>query len=88
MIKEVKEIAEEEIDKAVIEAGKEVAAQISGDSEYYKTLSFKWMEEAENLKEENMKITKNNRWMKRGLYVTGGISLGSIAFALLTGLAK
>ena len=88
MVLEVTLIAEEEIERTAISAGKEAAVQSAGEAEYYRQLSEIWFKKAAELESENKVIVKENRWLKIGLFTTGGISIGAIAFALLCGFTK
>ena len=81
-------IAEEEIERTAIEAGKETAATLVGDVEYYKILADKREVTITVLQDESLRIAQENRWLKIGLFTTGGISIGAIVFALLCGFGK
>jgi len=86
IVLEVTLIAEEEIERTAISAGKEAAAQSAGEAEYYRQLSEMWFKKNADLESENKMIVKENRWLKIGLFTTGGISIGAIVFGLLCGL--
>ena len=81
-------IGEEEIERTAISAGKEAAAQSAGEAEYYRQLSEMWFKKTTDLESKNKVILKENRWLKIGLFTTGGISIGAIIFGLLCGLEK
>ena len=78
-------IAEEEIEKTAVESGKEAAAVLLGDVEYYKLLADRRDATITVLQDENIGIIRENRWLKIGLFTTGGISIGAIVFGLLCG---
>jgi hypothetical protein len=88
IVLEILRIAEEEIERTAISAGKEAAAQSAGEAEYYRQLSEMWFKKTDDLESENKVIAKENRWLKFGLFTTGGISIGAIVFSLLCGLGK
>jgi len=88
MVLEVTLIAEEEIERTAISAGKEAAAQSAGETEYYRQLSELWFKKNADLESENKVIVKENRWLKIGLFTTGGISIGAIVFGLLCSLGN
>ena len=88
IILEIMRIAEEEIERTAIEAGKETAATLVGDVEYYKILADKREVTITVLQDESLRIAQENRWLKIGLFTTGGISIGAIVFALLCGFGK
>ena len=78
-------IAEEEIDRTAVESGKETAAVLLGDVEYYKLLADRRDATITVLQDENFGIIRKNKWLKIGLFTTGGISIGAIVFGLLCG---
>ena len=88
IVLEIMRIAEEEIGRTAVEAGKEAAAVLVGDVEYYKLLADRRQEAITILQDENLGIERKNRWLKIGLFTTGGISIGAIVFGLLCGLGK
>lgn len=88
IVVEVMRIADEEIERTAISAGKEGAAQSAGEAEYYRQLSEMWFKKATELTSENTVIAGENRWLKIGLFTTGGISIGAIVFGLLCGLGN
>ena len=88
IVLEIMRIAEEEIEKTAVEAGREVAVVLVGDAEYYKLLSEKRAETINVLQDEKLEIVQENGWLKIGLFTTGGISIGAIVFGLLCGLGK
>lgn len=81
-------IAEEEIEKTAVDAGKEAAAVLLGDVEYYKQLADRREATIIVLQDENLGIARENRWLKIGLFTSGGISIGAIVFGLLCSLGK
>jgi hypothetical protein len=78
-------IAEDEIEKTAVEAGKSAAAVHAGDVEYFKLVSEELVSEVTDLKKENKNLKGKNKWLKRGITVTGGLSVGAVIFALLSG---
>ena len=88
LILEVMKIAEDEIEKTAAEAGKSSAAHLAGDADYYRITGEKLIGEVSELKKENKRLENENRWLKGGLTVTGGFSLGALLFAILSGSAK
>ena len=85
IVVEIMKIAEEEIEKTAVEAGKEATAVLIGDVEYYKILTDRRQDVITVLQDENLGIAQENRWLKIGLFTTGGISIGAIVFGLLCG---
>lgn len=81
-------IGEGEIESTAISAGKEAAAQTAGETEYYRQLSEMWFKKTADLESENKVIAKENRWLKIGLFTTGGIGIGAIVFGLLCALGN
>ena len=88
IVLEIMRIAEEEIEKTAVEAGKAAAAVLLGDIEYYKLLADRRQKAITVLQDENLGIDREIRWLKIGLFTSGGISLGAIVFGLLCGLGK
>ena len=88
IVLEIMRIAEEEIERTAVEAGKEAAAVLVGDVEYYKLLADRRDGTITILQDENLEIERENKWLKIGLFTTGGISIGAIVFGLLCGLGK
>jgi hypothetical protein len=88
IVLEIMRIAEEEIEKTAVESGKEVAAVLVGDAEYYKILADRKQEKITVLQDENLGIEQENRWLKIGLFTTGGISIGAIVFGWLCGFGN
>jgi hypothetical protein len=81
-------IAEEEIERTSVEAGKEVAVVLLGDVEYYRLLADRRKALITVLQDENFGIIRENRWLKICLFTSGGISIGAIVFGLLCGIGN